>query len=71
MEGGIFLTIKDLMKLIGSDSYSSSAREHISIRDSLGKDKKKVTIKEYCEYEGIDFNYVWDFLREKNKKNIK
>ncbi|MGZ3931685.1 MAG: hypothetical protein ACXVNO_01475 [Bacteroidia bacterium] len=67
MEGGIFLTIKDLMRLIGSDSYTSVAKEHMAIRDALEKKTKKITIKEYCEYEKIDFAYVWDFLRGKKK----
>lgn len=69
MEGGIFLTIKDLMKLIGSDSYTSVGKEHMAIRDALEKRSKKITIKEYCEYEEIDFNYVWEFLRGKKEKN--
>ena len=69
MEGGIFLSIKDLMRLIGSDSYSSTAKEHVAIRDALSKKKRaKLTIKEYCDYEELDFNYVWDFLRGKNNK---
>ncbi|HRD39400.1 MAG TPA: hypothetical protein PLC65_12270 [Bacteroidia bacterium] len=70
MEGGIFLTIKDLQKLLGTDSYVTANREHLSIRDALGKKSKHLTIKEYCEYEELDFTYVWDFLRgEKNKAN--
>jgi hypothetical protein len=67
MEGGIFLTIKDLMRLLGTDSYAYAAREHLGLRDALEKKTKKVTIKEYCEYEKIDFAYVWDFLRSKKK----
>ena len=57
------------MRLIGSDSYSSTAKEHVAIRDALSKKKRaKLTIKEYCDYEELDFNYVWDFLRGKNNK---
>ena len=66
MEGGIFLTIKDLQKLIGSDSYRSAARQHQSLRDVL--EKKHLTIKEYCDYEKLDFEYIWSFLRI--KKNV-
>ena len=52
MEGGIFLSIKDLMRLIGSDSYSSTAKEHVAKRDALSKKKRaQLTIKEYCDYE--------------------
>ncbi len=64
MEGGIFLTIKDYMKLTGKDCYNSAQREHLALR-SQGKKtrKKKITIKEYCEEEELDFEYVWNFLR--------
>lgn len=68
MEGGIFLTVKDLMKLLGYDQYNSALREHLAIRDSLGKKDKRLTIKEYCEYEKVDFNYVWEYLRGSAKK---
>lgn len=63
MEHGIFLTIKDLMKLTGSYSYSSTAAAHLRIRDAIARNKRKLTIKEYCEYEVIDFDYVWKYLR--------
>ena len=67
MDGGIFLTIKDLMTLMGSNSYTSVAKEHMEIRDALQKKTKRITIKEYCEYEKIDFAYVWEVLRGKKK----
>jgi|GEM_PF-1270995 len=69
MEGGIFLSIKDLMKLTGNDIYNNAQREHLGIRDALNKKDKKLTVKEYCEYEQIDFAYVWEYLRGKTKKN--
>lgn len=70
MEGGIFLTIKDLQKLLGFKSYSNAYIEFRTLRDVLKKRSKYITIKEYCEYEELDFNYVWDFLRgiKKEKK---
>lgn len=65
MEGGIFLTVKDLMKITGSNNYNSCANLHRAIRDSIAKGKKKkLTVKEYCDLEKIDFAYVWDFLRK-------
>jgi len=62
MERGIFLSINDLMKLNGSLSYFGYAKSH-RLRLSMAKNKK--TIKEYCDYEIIDFEYVWKYLREK------
>ena len=59
MEGGIFLSVKDLMKLIGSNNYSSTATLHRTIRDCVGTNKgmgkKKLTVQEYCDYERIDY----------------
>jgi hypothetical protein len=63
---GIFLSIKDLQKLEGS-SYPSAHRHHQALRDALSK-RKQVTIKEYCSFEGLDFDYIWEYLRGKNRK---
>lgn len=62
INSGIFLSVKDLMRLTGGRSYSSGAHQHKVIRDSLSSKKKK-TIHEYCLYEQIDFKYVWKYLR--------
>ena len=67
MDGGIFLTIYDYMKLIGTNSYSTAAKELLTVRTEYiqGKKrtKKRITIQEYCKQEGLDFEYVWEFLR--------
>jgi hypothetical protein len=63
MEGGIFLTVKDLMRLNGSNNYFSCAKQHRTLRDSITTGKKKLMVKEYCDQEKIDFDYVWKFLR--------
>jgi len=64
MDESIYLTIKELRKLLGW-TYNAAAKEHLAIRDSLGKKDGRLTIKEYCEYEKVDFNYVWEYLRGK------
>jgi hypothetical protein len=68
MDGGIFLTAKDLQLLMGIDSYSAASRIHLGIRDALGKKNKRLTIKEYCEFEELDFEYVWTYLRIEKRK---
>ena len=72
---GIFLTVKDIMNLKGTDSYKTAQREHSTLRDvlnkNIGKIKKgrlkftnrRITIREYCEYMQIDFKEVWEYLR--------
>lgn len=69
MEGGIFLTVKDLMKITGSNNYNSCGNLHRAIRDSIAKGKKKLTVKEYCDHEQIDFDYVWNFIRNNTKSH--
>ena len=41
INSGIFLSVKDLMRLTGGRSYSSGAHQHKVIRDSLSSKKKK------------------------------
>ena len=63
MDKGIFLTIKDLMRITGVENYYSSARAHLAIRDAICKGKRKLTIREYCKFEGLDYEEVINFLR--------
>jgi hypothetical protein len=60
---GIFLTVKDLMHLTGNKNYSASRNYHQQIRDSIGQNKRKLTIYEYCNYEGVGFAEIWTILR--------
>lgn len=59
----IFFTVKDLMIIVGYNYYNSAQRQHKAIRKKLGKENCHITIKEYCEYEKLDFDYIWGFLR--------
>jgi hypothetical protein len=68
MESGIYLTIRDLMTLTGLYSYSGAGKAHRIMRDAMAPNKKKITIREYCEYEGVSFDEVWEFLRVKPAK---
>lgn len=63
MDKGIFLTIKDLMRITGVENYYSVARAHLAIRDAICKGKRKLTIREYCKYEGLDYDEMLKFLR--------
>lgn len=63
MTGGILITVKDIQELLGIDSYRSAAKQLQSVRDTLQKKGRRITIKEYCEAEDLDFEYVWRFLR--------
>lgn len=65
MDGGIFLTTKDVMILLGCEHYNTAYRLRQSVLDAIGKKSKYLTIKEYCKYEELDFDYVWGVLRGK------
>jgi hypothetical protein len=66
MDERIFLSIQELSRLLGW-TYKAAAKEHLAIRDSLNKKDRRLTIKEYCDYEKIDFDYVWEYLRGKKE----
>lgn len=62
VSGGIFLSVKDLMRITGSESYESCRQTHQALRDSSGSEKRKLTVKEYCDLEQIDFDETVKFL---------
>lgn len=62
LKGSIYLSIKELMILTGKNSYKSAQRGHQAIRDSIIVGKKKLTVKEYCEFEGINKIEVINFI---------
>jgi hypothetical protein len=64
MEGGIFISVKDIQVLLGCKRYNTALEYHLTVRDALGKSKKRITIKEFCEYEQLEFDYIWKVLRE-------
>jgi hypothetical protein len=68
MEGGIFLSIKDVQILLGFKNYHTAQKHLKAIRDALKKKSKYITIHEYCKHEELDFEYVWEFLRGKKIK---
>ncbi|MCG8318778.1 MAG: hypothetical protein MI921_04705 [Cytophagales bacterium] len=59
----IFLSVKDLIQLMDTDHYDSAQRAHKAIRDAIAPDKRKLTIREYCEFEKVPFEEIWEFLR--------
>ena len=51
------------MRLMDTHHYDSAQRAHKGIRDTIAVDKRKLTIKEYCEFEKVPFEEIWEFLR--------
>lgn len=59
------LSIKDLMRIRGLNRYNSAQKEHQAIRDVLTQGethKKYLTVREYCDYTGLPYSEVQDFL---------
>ena len=56
IRGGLLITPKDIQLITGVTTLRSAQREHITVRDSLGKKSTRLTIKEYCDY--WEFNYL-------------
>jgi len=65
---GIFLTIKDLQVITGSNSYEYTRQRHRKLREKLGgKTKKRLTLQEYCSYEQIPIENAQHALENANQ----
>ena len=62
-QGPMFLSIKDLQSLMGTQWYNSAQKRHKKIRERIRSGKKDLTIKEYCEYTGSQFHRTYIELR--------
>lgn len=70
MKGGIFLTVKDLMLLLGITKYENARKKHKQIRDALStgtRSKRLLTIKEYCDYELVSISEIWRVIRPNSR----
>lgn len=61
-DNGAFLSVKEMQKITGSKSYEATRQHHVTIRDSIAAKKRKLTLKEYCDFEGLDYIEILDFL---------
>ena len=61
LKKGIFITPKDIQLLTGFVN-STAKREHKTIRDVLGKKRRRLTVSEYCDYYEIDFQEVVAYI---------
>lgn len=51
------MSVKDIMVISGC-SKSTAKREHRTVRDALGILHPKLTVKQYADYWGIDYDLV-------------
>ncbi len=51
--GKDFLSVKDLMILMGTDCYNSAWKRHKAIREAIRPGMRSLLISDYCEFEGM------------------
>lgn len=57
LKGGILITPKDIEVITGYTNRVAR-REHLFVRDALGKKSKRLTVREYCDFYELDYNEV-------------
>ena len=63
LKGGIFISAKEISLINGC--HIRTAYEHLKIiRDVLCIRGKKLTVKQYCTYEGIELDTVIELLNK-------
>ena len=62
-QGEIYLTVEDLMRLIGSYSVDYTRRRYRQLHKETKKTSKSLTIGDYCRITGDDYLEVYCFLR--------
>jgi hypothetical protein len=63
LKGGIYITPKDIQILKGC-AINAARREHLTIRDALGKSKNYLTIFEYCTYCEVEPTDIIRYLNQ-------
>ncbi|MCB9234063.1 MAG: hypothetical protein H6581_20570 [Bacteroidia bacterium] len=64
-EGEMMFTIRDLAKLMGDVSERTVRRHHAKLREEIlqGKNRGFITVREFCEYKGVDLNDISSHLK--------
>ena len=57
LKGSIFITAKEI-QIITECSARAANGEHKAIRDALGIEHRRLTVKQYCDYWKIDYDMV-------------
>lgn len=57
LKGGIYLTAKDI-QVLNNCTIQQARKEHITIRDILEVEPKKLTVFAYCKYYKLNYYLV-------------
>jgi hypothetical protein len=61
LKGGVFITPKEIALITGL-SINRARIEHQSTRDALGKKGKRLTVREFCQYNCLDFSEIVAYI---------
>lgn len=64
--GEIYLSVEDLMRLMGINSRPYAYSKHKKLRHEIRPQKGSLLISEFCELTGDDYREVFRFLRGKD-----
>lgn len=57
-----FLSVKELMILMGTNCYNSAWKRHKAIREAISPNSKSLTLVDYCDFEGVKIEHVQDLI---------
>jgi hypothetical protein len=63
MVAGIFITVRDVEILLGCERYNTAQTYLKTAKDANKIKRRYMTIKEFCIYEELDFEYIWRIIR--------
>ncbi len=61
LKGSLFISTKDI-QVLNDCSIRQAQREHLAVRDALGINGDKLTVKAYCEYWQLDYQQVVEHI---------
>jgi hypothetical protein len=61
--GKHYLSYEDLQLLMGTENKSTVYARFNTICEAIRPGKRNLTIKEFCLFEGHDFEEIWEVLR--------
>lgn len=64
MEECVFITIKEVQRLLGCQQYNTALRQHQAARKAFNKKSKYLTIKEYCLYLEVNYEEILDHVKK-------
>lgn len=66
LKGGMLITPKEI-QLLTDKHYKTCQKEHLAIRDALGKKSRQLSVQEYCDYNQLDYGEVVVHLNKYRK----